>query len=55
MIPSIISALSLVRLGLAAGYVVLVTQGCGWWGVPLLALFVLPASRAPAINFTVKP
>lgn len=51
---AILSALSLVRLGLLAGYCTLVALGCGWWGVPLLVLFILPCSKAPAVAVTVR-
>jgi hypothetical protein len=44
---TLLTILSLPRLFLLMGYVVLVAHGCGWWGVPLLCVFVLGLGCTP--------
>ncbi len=51
----LVAMLSIVRLALLAGYCVLVATGYGWWGVPLLCVFVVGAGcKPPAAYLTPK-
>lgn len=55
MTMTLITILSLPRLFLLMGYVVLVAHGCGWWGVPLLAVFCLGLGcKAPPVHVTMQ-
>lgn len=52
---TLLTVLSLPRLFLLMGYVVLVYHGAGWWGVPLLALFALGMGcKAPPVHVTMR-
>lgn len=52
---TLLTVLSLPRLFLLMGYVVLVYHGAGWWGVPLLALFALGMGcKGPPVHVTMR-
>jgi hypothetical protein len=56
-VVTLTTVLQLPRLLLLVCYVGLVVQGCPWWGVPCLCLFVLGwGCQAPAVHITqVRP
>jgi len=52
---TLLTVLSLPRIFLLMGYVVLVAYGHPWWGVPLLVLFATGMGcSAPPVHVTMR-